>query len=544
MSFYKSPAFNSGYVIPRYVQAEPPERGTITTQWLPRGTIPEVLPDYLAVPKNQIRQRSTLAKHSLSGSCFDEGTLQGHSLAGDTLGAVAYELEPLGSGKPPLGPSASFSRYGAKVAKDLMARAKRLPTEHRATFMKKTLGAIDKTLPARAEQHARAEQQRGAPAPVALERGIARAVSEGAITEIGKLGSRARGGRPQALSGALRGRGRRPHALGGIALTSTKAGLDVAPVVVTMDPAGGTSSGQCSPDGQFVWIPATASSPGYWQRLAAGQTCQGFTIDPTQSPDVRVHTGPQPVVIPTTPASYRVVQVGPFQFPADLVWSRATWWGKALPLDWQAEIKRIVSKDPSSGFTMKWIGAPEIFTMIPPSTPINTSYFGSAIEANPKWAPIARTTHPDTGKDYGIWIAVTHRYSDKPADPVTNPAVVNMIFAPVQKTTWGSIWDWITNIASSIVDAVGDALDAVKNATCSLLTQPGIDQAAVSAAAATPSVATAGVAAGVVVGTQLCGGAKAPPGPPDGSAAGGGLGGWLVPAAIGGGLLLVFALTR
>lgn len=51
MSLYNLPRpWNSGYAIPRYVLAEPPERGTFTTAQLPRGTISEVIPNYLAVP--------------------------------------------------------------------------------------------------------------------------------------------------------------------------------------------------------------------------------------------------------------------------------------------------------------------------------------------------------------------------------------------------------------------------------------------------------------------------------------------------------------
>lgn len=516
MSFYKLPSpWNPGFVIPKYVQAEPPERGTITTQWLPRGTIPQLIPDYLAVKDPPVRVTSTLAQHSLKGTCFDEGTLQGSSLGGDSLGASEYSLEPLGQ-------AGHFAKYGAKVAADLMGRMKRLPANQRATVMKKTLGAIDKTLPARAEKHALALRQRGVPAPAALQGGIARAVSEGAITELSSLGRGRKGGsvsRPGALSGALRGRGRRPMALGALPL---KAGIDVAHIeqATVSCPEGQT------PQTVPVWVDTPA--PGHWENQTR---CSGPALVPGAPPVTT--TG----VTPSTPASFRVVQVGPFQFPADQPWSRVTYWGKALPADWQTFIRRVTTGGSGGKVAASsWIGSGTSFFGLSPTTPIDPKYFGLSITANPSWSPVARATHPDSGKDYGVWLSIT----SNPAAPSVK--VLNIIWGVLPKTTWGAIWDWIEHLGSKIVDVVGDALDAVKDATCSLLTQPGIDQAAVSAAAATPSPQTAGLAAGVVVGQQLCGGVKQPQGAPAGAPSG--AAGWLMPVAIGGGLLLVFALTR
>ena len=110
MSFYQLPhPWDPGYVIPEYVMAEPPERGTFTTQWLPRGTISELVPDYLAKPGRKLLGRNnaglsgspngmgslggcSLAGHSLAGHA-----LRGSSLSGDTLGARAYTLMPTGA---------------------------------------------------------------------------------------------------------------------------------------------------------------------------------------------------------------------------------------------------------------------------------------------------------------------------------------------------------------------------------------------------------------------------------------------------------------
>lgn len=51
MAFYHLPnPYDPHYAIPEYVLAEPPGRGTFTTKWLPRGTIPNVVPDAFAKP--------------------------------------------------------------------------------------------------------------------------------------------------------------------------------------------------------------------------------------------------------------------------------------------------------------------------------------------------------------------------------------------------------------------------------------------------------------------------------------------------------------
>jgi len=105
MSFYQLPhPWNPGFVIPEYVMAEPPERGTFTTQWLPRGTISELVPDYLAKPGRKLLGRNdaglsgmgSLGGCTLAGSSLAGHALRGSSLSGDTLGARAYTLMPTG----------------------------------------------------------------------------------------------------------------------------------------------------------------------------------------------------------------------------------------------------------------------------------------------------------------------------------------------------------------------------------------------------------------------------------------------------------------
>lgn len=108
--FYGLPRpWDPHYAIPDYVMAEPPERGTMTTQWLPRGTISEVIPDYkLGATKRMDFGMShgkkgagsalgSLAGSTLGGSTLAGSTLAGSTLAGDTLGSTQFQLEPMGA---------------------------------------------------------------------------------------------------------------------------------------------------------------------------------------------------------------------------------------------------------------------------------------------------------------------------------------------------------------------------------------------------------------------------------------------------------------
>lgn len=91
MSFYNLPnPWNPGYAIPEYVMAEPPERGTFTTQWLPRGTIPALVPDYLAKPGKKLLGRSDASLGSLGGC-----SLKGDTLGADTIPALAPAVTPV-----------------------------------------------------------------------------------------------------------------------------------------------------------------------------------------------------------------------------------------------------------------------------------------------------------------------------------------------------------------------------------------------------------------------------------------------------------------
>lgn len=203
MSFYNlPPPYNPGFALPQYVQAEPPARGTYTTKWLPRGTISEVVPDYLAQPsKNLVSINS-----SLSGTVFDSGTLHRHSLQGDTLGARkggcptkkchrrgarVFQLEGLGDdGADPV------AEYGRRTASWIMTSIKRVPEEHRKAALRALLDAVDPKLWPKVEQLGTAYSGQGMSPQFALERALSEEMTKGLAKEIIDVGRRVMRGEP------------------------------------------------------------------------------------------------------------------------------------------------------------------------------------------------------------------------------------------------------------------------------------------------------------------------------------------------------------
>jgi hypothetical protein len=207
VSFYHLPhPWNPGYAIPRYVMAEPPERGTFTTQWMPRGTIPNLVPDFFANPiEKKLLGRNdaglsglgSLGGCTLAGSTLAGSTLAGSTLAGSTLGASEYRLEPLGRN----GMSGTITKYGLATARGMIARIRQLPNSQRAAALKMAMDRIDSTLRARCERYALEAQNTGMPAGKALELGLARALSEGVTSELARLGTSRQLPQPSSLLG-------------------------------------------------------------------------------------------------------------------------------------------------------------------------------------------------------------------------------------------------------------------------------------------------------------------------------------------------------
>lgn len=181
-------AWNAGYAIPEYVNAEPPARGTFTTQWLPRGTISEVLPPLMAEPE----PLGSLSGSSLAGSTLAGPSLAGDSLAGDSLGLQARRLaQPLGA-DPVRG-------YGATAAAWIMKSIARVPQPQRKIAMRALLDAIDPALWGEVERLGEQFRQQGAAPARALEQALAQAMATGVVGELRAIGQRALRGERQPV---------------------------------------------------------------------------------------------------------------------------------------------------------------------------------------------------------------------------------------------------------------------------------------------------------------------------------------------------------
>jgi hypothetical protein len=258
LPFYNlPPSWNPGYAIPDYVMAEPPERGVFVTQWMPRGTIPELIPEFYAKPGKKLLGRNDAGLGSLGGSCFDENTLSGNTLRGsslacDSLGAREFTLESLGAVPP----------SAAKVARKMVTAVKRLPVSRRGPAMKAMLNRINPKLHARATTIANMARARGAQPTAAIEHGIASALMQ--------IGSSS----PQSPARRRLGRVRGKAARGAL------GDLSIAAQASTYAPA---VEGSCSADGLYKL------TGGVWKRLSVGETCT--TISSTPGPTLNTSGG-------------------------------------------------------------------------------------------------------------------------------------------------------------------------------------------------------------------------------------------------------------
>lgn len=173
-------AWNAGYAIPAYVNAEPPARGTFTTAWLPRGTISEVLPPLMAEPE----PLGSLSGSSLDGSVLAGPTLAGPTLHGDSLGLQARRLaQPLGA--DPVG------GYGASAAAWIMKSIARVPQPQRKAALRALLDAVDPALWGEVDRLGEQLRQQGVAPAAALERALAQAMAKGVVVELREIGHRA-----------------------------------------------------------------------------------------------------------------------------------------------------------------------------------------------------------------------------------------------------------------------------------------------------------------------------------------------------------------
>jgi hypothetical protein len=180
MSFYHLPhPYNPHYAIPDYVMAEPPGRGTITTKWLPRGTISQMVPDYLAKPVS----RELTGRTDATLGC-DKGL---GSLGCDTLGAAeVYQLDALGG----VGGGDPIQAYGLRASEWIMRTINEVEPANRAIAMRALLDSVDKSLWDRVAAEAAKFKAKGLPPKAAMQKALAVCLANGMIAELVKTGEK------------------------------------------------------------------------------------------------------------------------------------------------------------------------------------------------------------------------------------------------------------------------------------------------------------------------------------------------------------------
>lgn len=168
MSFYNLPGgWNPGYAIPEYIQAEVPGRGTMTTKWLPRGTISTLYPDVLMQPELKVKALGAAERFLLT-------PIQQKS-AWTTVGDVEKSTNP-------------FAQGSQQIADYLVDELKTVPAPFRKIALKATLDAVNPSLFPAAGALAKKYKSEGMPANAALKRALGEQITKGFIKELSKAG--------------------------------------------------------------------------------------------------------------------------------------------------------------------------------------------------------------------------------------------------------------------------------------------------------------------------------------------------------------------
>jgi hypothetical protein len=299
--------------------------------------------------------------------------------------------------------------------------------------------------------------------------------------------------------------------------------------------------GMCSADGQFIW---NGPDPGgYWSRLVAGQQCTSLsTVGPTVQTEPQGGIGPTlcyargthdivecPPTDPNAPANVpkpvdskpmKMIQVGPFTIPYQAQ-QFTIHWSTALPSDWQTFINKelahdcdncVVSsmKDASDIPYLKDFlggGMPAQFNqdfVVGAKGTIHGQFTGQ-ITVTPdtdlsSYNPIVLTQHPDTGEDFGIYMALGVQDLSRPYDAKTNPAVLQLLWRKVERTWYAAAWNWIKHIVAKIIEIGGELI-------CGYVCTPDAVDKAVKAAMASKNpyaVAGAVIGSAIAVGNCTC----------------------------------------
>ncbi len=346
--------------------------------------------------------------------------------------------------------------YGKESARFLIARSRALPPRERKAALKKVLDAIDPSLWSRAEHRAGKAMGVGMPPEQALERGLAAAMSDGAIRELVQVGQKKQAPRLRSLlgmgcfgCGAVLG-----DIADGLVLTSPTKTVATAPV-------SREHRGTDATDRTGHVIPTTGTGPA----LQTGPFVFG-----TQGGGIMLHT--PATDIPATWKTYFATEIG-----------------KLLSL---AGPKAVMVTAGSLGLD-RWLG-------MPASSMVPANFFNGSL-------PAFKTTNPtDPTGNWGIYFI---------ASPTTLGVALRKI--PPPETTWlGRLWTGIKNIPSRIASAGGAVYDYAKDAAGWLKDQACrmANSSTITSAAAAGGMAVGGPAgaAAASTGASIVAGLCASPG--------------------------------
>ena len=431
-SFDNPKVGTAGYAVPQYVKDEGYGVGAMVTRWAPRGSYPgPKVPFWLDKQSAKV-----VGRKRLPGGATQ---LQIQTMAG---------VEISKTGKAP------FTNYGMKSAAALIETVKMMPPAMRTAQLRKAMEKIDPNLYARSEKLATAESKAGVPADVALERGIAAAMSQGIASELVELG-----------------RGKKPA-------KKSQLGAVCYGCATALGATGDTKAG-------FCWIPATATVPGHWERMQAGQdpsTC--IQTEGGSLPTVRVGSGTTVAPPPETQGDQKFLLIGPFMIPVS-----AGQWRDHRPLtgDKKAWVDANVAQAAKAGGI-------------------------SVAEMQQGRYPFVRFKS-DTGEPWGLYYEVKSdgttlvSYHKETAEGLEGLGGLWGFVKDIARRVGGAIkdvfkkiWAGIKWVAVTVVDFVKDAAEWIKDKACDLFSSP-LGQ--VAGAAAGASVGGAAGAQAGAMGAQI-----------------------------------------
>lgn len=487
---YDQPSVGTGgYVVPNYVMDEGYGQGAFNTKWMPRGEAVILPPNWLDQPTSILRSTAP----ARGGDRYNLEVMSG-------LGAIDASALP-----EPGSPGDPIAQYGRVSARQVIARMRKLPAADRVSTLKVVLDTVDPTLWQRVADRSQVYLKAGQSSLSALEQALASSLSEGFAKELIATGKTGKAPEPDSLMGlGCYGCGPvlgnvvealsddvMPMATGGQGIAETDR-ITVGPYIFSAAPQKVPTQEIDFTTGPNEALP---NEWGRWfynevKRLSAEKIRMSTGIDDASRAAVAQAMAGEPPKPTTIDEMYKYVQhhVGFFGEPYMQFDSPDGRWR--------------LNRAETYGLD-RWVG-------IMGDTPVAEGFFGAvrpSANGNTYTSvaakyPVMRTTHPVTGKDYGIYY-------------VMSPKVLKVWFReikPEEKKGIGKLWDkiadipsWIKRTADQAVDAAKDALQDLGSNACKVLNTKGAEIAGAAVATYYGAPPQVGVK-GVEMGRGLCNG--------------------------------------